>query len=264
MQVTIPFEYTAEEIPPKCRKAREVRKEGSVVVNIAEITSEQAPVAFIGSGEDHKGEYKREYRWYDGCLWLLGKDYAGPDEEQKIQTAEEFLAAQANSKSHGAWYVREEKNRAGILDWAGTIVFIDGLRWDLTMEPEYKIRESFNWTSLDIVFGEKHEIGDPSYYRIDQLEEALQHIETLHGGDVEGFSRFEILLPTALRLPATPKQDTFTVTVTLEVEARGLDGAAREFASTLGISRFNARDVSFTVSNPQTGEQAEVKLPAEC
>jgi hypothetical protein len=53
------------------------------------------------------------------------------------------------------------------------------------------------------------------------------------------------------------------VTVTLGVEARCFEGTAREFASTLGISRFNARDVSLIVSNTQTGEQAEVKLPAE-
>jgi hypothetical protein len=263
MQITILFEYTALEIPPKCRKAREVRKEGSVAVSIAEIASEQAPVAFIETSDDYKGDYRREFRWYDGCLWLLGKDTVGREEEQKVQTAQEFLTAQANFKSHGSWYLSEEKNRDGILDWAGTIVFIDGLRWDLTMEPEYKIRESFNWASLDVVYGEKHEIGDPSYFRIDQREEALQQIETLHGGDVEGYSRFEILLPTALRLPATPKQEKFTVTVTLEVEARGIEGAAREFASKLGISRSNARDVSFIVSNTQAGEQAEVKLSAE-
>ena len=53
------------------------------------------------------------------------------------------------------------------------------------------------------------------------------------------------------------------VALTLGVEARCLEGTAREFGSTLGISRFNAQDVSLIVSNTQTGEQAEVKLPAE-
>jgi hypothetical protein len=71
MQITIPFTYTASEIPPKCRKPRAVRKNISLAVSTAEITADQAPVAIIERG-NWLGEIStREYRWYGGCLWLL-------------------------------------------------------------------------------------------------------------------------------------------------------------------------------------------------
>ncbi len=64
-------------------------------------------------------------------------------------------------------------------------------------------------------------------------------------------------------MPATPKTEKFEVSVTLAVEGRGVQSAAREFVSSLGISRFHAAEVSFKVYNLQTGETAIVKLPYE-
>ncbi len=262
MQIAIPFSYTAEEIPPKCRKPRKVQKDASLTVSIAEITGAQAPVAFLEHGSDFGESFTREYRWYSDCLWLLEKVNSRNDDSE-IQTAEQFLKNPECLHSVAQHYDSRQDNKTAIFKRASEIVFIDGVRWRRTLEPEYCILASINWTSLDVVYGAKHEIGARWYYRIDQLEDALGQIRLGYGKGVRDYSRFEVLIPKALRLPATPKVEKFEVSVMLAVEGRGVQSAAREFVSSLGIDRFHASGVSFKVYNLQTGETATVELPYE-
>ncbi len=155
MQIAIPFSYTAEEIPPKCRKPHKVQKDASLTVSIAEITGAQAPVAFLEHGSDFGESFTREYRWYSGCLWLLEKVNAGNDDSE-IQTAEQFLKNPECLHSVAQHYDSRQDNENAIFEQASEIVFIDGVRWRRTLEPEYFILASINWTSLDVVYGAKH------------------------------------------------------------------------------------------------------------
>jgi hypothetical protein len=251
MQITIPFSFTTTEVPAKCRKAREVRKDSTATVKIEEVSSGNAPVAFIEHGDNYSEKFTREYRFYDECLWLISNE---------SQTIAQFLADPSVLKPTSSSYRSEQENRDSIKREAAEILFIDGVRWDLTKEPEYVIKASVNWASLEVEFGAVHGPGDPWHFRIDQLEEALEEIRGTHGEEVEHYSQFDILIPEALGLPKTPKQEKFSVTLTLEVEARGAYAAAREFASSLGIRRYSLNEYAFAVASLQSGDKTNVKL----
>ncbi len=263
MQITIPFTYQTSEIPPKCRKPRSVRKETSLTVSIAEILSAEAPVALIQRYKDYDDkEHERAYRWYGNCLWVIPQDRDGTPE---IETAAEFLNEHRTLTCRSDFWRGLEENRKAIQDGADEILFIDGVRWEMSDEPEYHVCSSINWSSLDVAFGEKHEYGDNYYYRVDQLEEALAFIAHECRGEVEegSYSTFEILMPEALRLPANPKMEKFYVTVTLQIEARGVEAAAREFVSDLGIERYRSKGLSYNVASLKTGKATMVKLPED-
>lgn len=44
MKITIPYCYTEEEIPPRCRKPRPVEHVGEIGLTVHEVTGEAAPV----------------------------------------------------------------------------------------------------------------------------------------------------------------------------------------------------------------------------
>lgn len=73
MQLTVNYSYVEQIVPLRCRKPRPQRfDDGVVVLNIREVTSEQAPVAIIGVEQDAAGEHTHEpvaYHWFDGKLW---------------------------------------------------------------------------------------------------------------------------------------------------------------------------------------------------
>jgi hypothetical protein len=64
------FLYSQSTIPPGCRKARtEVKRDGEIIVEIASLTSADAPVALKATGNSQGGDWKVDYRWFQGQLW---------------------------------------------------------------------------------------------------------------------------------------------------------------------------------------------------
>jgi hypothetical protein len=52
MKLTIPYHYTEEVIPKRCRKPRPMRFEAAITLTIHEVTGEQAPVAIIQHSQE--------------------------------------------------------------------------------------------------------------------------------------------------------------------------------------------------------------------
>ena len=55
MKVAIPYEYTEEAIPPRCRKPRRVRMKDTMTVTIHELSGDDAPVAIVQRDPLHVG-----------------------------------------------------------------------------------------------------------------------------------------------------------------------------------------------------------------
>jgi hypothetical protein len=73
MELTVNYSYVAQTIPPRCRKPRPQRfDDGVMVLSIREVSSQQAPIALLGSEMDcETGLYMEpvSYRWFEGQLW---------------------------------------------------------------------------------------------------------------------------------------------------------------------------------------------------
>ena len=70
MKIVIPYKYTEQEIPKRCRKPRSVPHEGYISLSIHEVTGAEAPVAIREHTKkwSEKAEgyepYTIEYRWW--------------------------------------------------------------------------------------------------------------------------------------------------------------------------------------------------------
>jgi len=228
MKLSIPYIYTEKIVPKRCRKPRSVQFPESISLTFREVTKEQAPVAFISSFTEYDENLtraKKEYRFYKNKLYVKYKESRVSGGDYFSQTASEFSndpypysLDQRFSSSYG-WYgypsnLSKQENRLKILDWAKTVLFIDGERWELSSEPRYLVMTfglgcNHGGTSLSTSEYYNQNIPNKNYFRIDQFDSAVKYATKVALGrgddrsvpfDNEYVTRFEILIPEAVRL----------------------------------------------------------------
>ena len=76
MKLNIPYIFSENIIPKRCRKARKVQFPATISLTFREVEEKDAPVAFIKhyvNTHEHTLKLKKEYRWYRGKLYQLHK-----------------------------------------------------------------------------------------------------------------------------------------------------------------------------------------------
>lgn len=213
MKIAITFRYIENEIPPRCRKARDVKHEGALEVEIRQATSREAPIALRETARRWNYSTKTweerhfVHRWYGGHLW--SNHFINSDREPIPETPECPDRVYCYSKSRTGLEVAHQE----IQEWADRHLMIDGQHWLRVPEPIYWIshtvergqeyperigiikvawdrRDTYNCTNWDI-------------FRIDQLGEAKAQAETkFSSGKADRFrilNEFEILIPEAVQ-----------------------------------------------------------------
>ena len=210
MKITIPYCYTEEEIPPRCRKPRRVEHVGEIGLAFHEVTAEAAPVAIVhhyekwGKGLDRQ-PVTAFYRWWRNRLYArkMISRYVG--DEDKGQTAAEFaedpyprtldpeklyhkgphLAVPGGHTSYaGGWYQTKAERRRGLMAWARSILFIDGERWGVIGEPCYEIATfglgcNHGGTAVFVQHHYNPNVTRDRYFRLDERDKALATATTI-------------------------------------------------------------------------------------
>jgi hypothetical protein len=228
MRITIPYRYTEEVIPKRCRKPRRVTQQAVIALTIHEVTSEEAPVAIIQHGHDWDGEGNRRkvgtvYRWWKGRLFVHASFQRYSHAAHEDQTAQQFTADPYpynfdQDRHDSAQYRTKAQRRKDFREWARSILFVDGQRWETGGEPRYVVmtfglgcNHGLGWgTDLSTDTSYNSNISRDRYFRIDQFEQAVAEtarIATARGDtkalpviEKQNPDTFEILIPEAVRL----------------------------------------------------------------
>jgi len=229
MKLSLPYIYSADVVPPRCRKSRRVRQEATITLTINEISSADAPVAIVEHSRDFVDnkpvQVDTTYRWWRNRLYTLYSFERSCGTPRETQTAADFagdpypyalVRAASNWDSDG--YMDQPQRRAHFRRWASSIVFIDGERWGPASEPRYVVmtfglghNHGLGWgTSLSTDRWYNPNISRNRYFRIDQFDAAVAEatrIATARGDtkalpivETQEPDRFEILIPEAVRL----------------------------------------------------------------
>lgn len=224
MQIVLPYTYTAQVVPPRCRKPRPERMTEKITVTVREVTAAEAPVAIIGRGQrlgaKRHVHYATEYRWFGKKLYVRERIQRYSHGPIRTQSAAQFVKdpypfKYEKNDDHG--YNTRAEVRAEILGWARELLFIDGERWTVIDEPRYEIltfglghNHGIGWgTTLG---GRNHfnqNVSRDRYFRCDQYEQAVAEATRIATarGDTKALpiakqrpTRYEILIPEAVRL----------------------------------------------------------------
>lgn len=227
MTITIPYLYSEELIPPRCRKPRRVARAATITLTLREVSAANAPLALIEHGQrcsetDTCGDYETSYRWYRRKLYVRARFQRFAHAPRETQTASQFsvdpypLSHTKENCRHR--YQTQAENRKHFRAWASSILFIDGERWEEVEEPRYVVmtfglgnNHGLGWgTSLSTDDHYNPNISRECYFRVDEYQAALAEATrvALDRGDTKSLpieaeqnpTRFEILLPEAVRL----------------------------------------------------------------
>jgi hypothetical protein len=233
MKIRIPYKYTEDVIPKRCRKPRPQSFDGAICLTIHEVTGEEAPVAIVQHSTEWTGEDAASFethrvatphRWWRRRLYVRAKFQRYSHAPWETQTAAEFAADpypfSLQHKEGYDWhcYSSQAQRRKAFQNWAKSILFIDGERWEVAGEPRCVVM-TFGLgcnhgigcgTDLCTDTGYNSNISRDRYFRIDQFTEAVAETAriALARGDTKAVpvietqnpDTFEILIPEAVRL----------------------------------------------------------------
>lgn len=245
MNVELDFEYTEEEIPPRCRKPRPVAKQGYATVVINEVSEGDFPVAFVVHDKlyDETPEIKT-YRGHEQnrCLYV----YSAPAKEE---TVKRLLTAQMLQRN------TLEEQKAVIRDFQSRRVIFNGEIWERTeWEPCYDVRTfglGANHGGTALMLGTAAagaNVENEYVFRADELDAAKAAAEAvaLGRGDTESVARIRRCDSTWHRIEVyridfsrlLDKQDreaarAFKCVNTVLSEALGYDVIPRHIASAI-------------------------------
>ncbi len=222
MYIKIPYKYTEQVIPKRCRKPRPTMFDGEISLSIHEVTGEEAPVAI----RQHTKTFKEdgyeptviEYRCWHQQLWVVDSFNRFSHGPYEIQTAQQFTQDPwplAKGPRYSS-YKSQQENRRELMAWARSILFISGTRWRRSGEPRYVImtfglghNHGNPGTSLSSDNNYNPNISNSRYFRIDQHDKALETaiaIAERRGDDMaipfikDSHDTFDILIPEAIHL----------------------------------------------------------------
>ncbi len=222
MNIKIPYKYTEQVIPKRCRKPRSAMFSGEISLSIHEVSGEEAPVAIRQHTKTFNGDSYEptiiEYRWWHQQLWVVDSFNRFSQGPYETQTAQQFTQDPwplAKGPSYSS-YKSQQENRRELMAWTRSILFIDGTRWRRAGEPRYVImtfglghNHGHPGTSLSSDNHYNPNIGNSRYLRIDQHAKALEMaiaIAERRGDDMaisfikDYHDTFDILIPEAIRL----------------------------------------------------------------
>lgn len=235
MELTVNYSYVEQIIPPRCRKPRPTRfTDGVAVLAIREVTSEQAPIAIVGSEKDYQTEgYLEpvEYRWYEGRLWTScavsscsrrrAKTYVTPGSTLNLVKDSAIL-----SNTELGIYVCVHEGKQGIADYLQACtndwLIIDGQLHRPAGEPMYLVMTfglggNHGGTALMTDDFLNPNIRVEAYFSLLELEQATEYALKIASerGDTEKVStesgyKFELLIPEVIKWknPALHADDT--------------------------------------------------------
>lgn len=224
--------YWRSEVPPRCRKPRDVGHTVEVEVEVPDLTGDDAPVAIRHTAY---GDRVTEWRWWDGRLFgaarclPVGYLNRGVDNDEQAKTV---------LRRQGDGYV-----------------LIDGQPWEATDGPvwypmTFGLGGNHGGTSL--CFGSIERADSMSAFRADEATEAADYTVgvALHRGDNRSVERIrqtvgevEILIPAAISGPTNAER----VAVARDVARR----KAREVADMLIAAAQEGVELPRSYSDPQ-------------
>lgn len=192
MKVDYTFEWYVQEIPPRCRKPRDVLHTKTVEVNIPEFreveVDKNAPVAIVVYKKDYSTNKKvgEEFRLYDGRLYVAN----GSAAEFKNRYQCDGRIEREGDIPKTVKKIEEE--------W----LICDDTLYRVTGEPIYRVCDQFILT--DVIWDREN--MDPDRFRADELFEAKRYRDALYPEyackeDDEDYNSIEVRIPDALKLP---------------------------------------------------------------
>lgn len=269
MKLTIPFRYTEAVVPPRCRKPRDVVREGATRVTVHEVSAREAPVAIVQRTRVFVGDRLRRvrvaYRWWRGRLWTPAKFSRAVGAPVERQTAAQFRAdpwpCGLSRREHEGWHASRLRHErvAEVRAWAREVLFVDGRRYGAVGEPRYVVmtfglgyNHGIGWgTSLSTDTAYNSNVGRDRYFRCDQYGEAAKAAVriALARGDTKALpiagqdpDHFEVLIPAAVRLCSRRQHgrgNTFTNAAEALIQASG--NATTAAVSLVGLALRAAR-----------------------
>lgn len=211
MELKCKFRWDALEIPPRCRKPRNVPHYKEAIATIQEISGPDAdrlmPVALIVHDELYKEKYPDMKATHKPLYWYQGNLY----EEDTRHTVERLMCEFETETQN---IDRESNIETSLREIEQTYVIRDGILYVMTYEPCYHI--SFSIMSGPSIFIQNiynYENLSDSDFRADELEQAIDaalnsefHMEESHRQYLKDTRTegcyIEVLMPEALEMPS--------------------------------------------------------------
>lgn len=204
MKVKVHFHYVESEIPPRCRRARDVEHTGELEVEIRETTEEKAPIAFRETKPQWNQESKcseikqYDYRWYADRLWI---DFSPWPHRPPLSP---IKSERSDSKVY--FYDRQksgfEKACTAIENWASIHLIIGDKLHTLADEPVYEV-SFYNAGTQASIRAIRVKQFSWNYFRIDELGLAKENVKrrlgTNNSDEPSVVETFEIFIPEAVR-----------------------------------------------------------------
>lgn len=192
MKADYTFEWYVQEIPPRCRKPRDVLHTKAVEVNIPEFrgaeVDKNAPVGIVVYKKDYNTgkTVGKELRLYDGRLYVAN----GSAAEFKNRHQCDGRIEREGDIPKTVKKIEEE--------W----LICDDTLYRVTGEPVYQVCDQFIFT--DVIWNPEDMVHNR--FRADELFEAKRYRDALHPkyaseANDEDFNSIEVRIPDALKLP---------------------------------------------------------------
>lgn len=147
MKVKVSYEFTEKVIPPRCRKARELHYKDEIMVNIREVASDKAPVAFVVKEFEHE---VRKVRLYNGRLYKQHQDRRKGYDKLPYEECHPLWVNQTSDMIElhhwewllgSTWQTHKSKadNITAICQRGQNLIIIDGEVYERTGEPYYSV-----------------------------------------------------------------------------------------------------------------------------
>lgn len=241
MKITHVYHWTEHgTIPRGCRKPRDMTRRGELTVEVAEVTPEQAPVAFrVLTGITDRAW--KDLHWLGGKLWERHLPWAYQTEDS-IAGSHHFPSSVLGPHSH---YGSPEEAAERLAEWAAGYLIIDSVVYREAGEPRYYIQTfglggNHGGTGLFVDYDFRSDVQMCRYFTAAQFEQARAAAiaVALDRGDTRDAERYvtsepeiELLLPEAqtLVIPNTYGVTVeYTECVTLEVVGSSEEDAREE------------------------------------
>lgn len=236
MKVEVLYSYSAQEVPPRCRKVRSVVKEGKTTIEIREIKSVDAPVAIRAKGVirfDASRPYVIDYRWFDGALWTaMSCINAEPNSLDANQNPEPYSRfpdvldiRHERALEFGYYWFSDRPSEQDVLadisSMASSNLLIDGVPYRLAGEPRYVVMtfglgHNHGGTACMVDSGYNSNIPHSRYFSLLNRSKALVLATQIASerGDTKSLPMtvngpaIEVLIPEAIRVnPAVQHSD---------------------------------------------------------